>query len=393
MKIMALIECAGAGVGHHVADLAESLSDAGEAVHVIYNSDRTDAMFRRRLVSAAPRLAGLVGMRMHHSPHPHDALLAAELRLYALRNGPFEIIHCHSTKAGFIGRLGLAGAGGAIVYTPHAPLTMSPSLSRWARAAVRALEVGLSRHTDAIIAVSEHEARHLEHLGICRNKIFVVPNGVRAMEDRERLRLAARARLGVSAGRVVVGCVGRLEKQKRVDLVLRSVSTLPAEVRSEVQVAVVGGGSLAAELKSLASNLGIAERVVWVGEVEDATALMAGFDIFVLASDYEAMPYTLLEALTAGVPVVATRVGGVETAITDGRNGFTVERDDASQLCRCLGFLIGRGDLRSRMSRESLVVSRQFSVERMVERTLAVYTHVLSQTGAVQHAPALTPQR
>jgi glycosyltransferase involved in cell wall biosynthesis len=389
MTVLLLIECAGAGAGRHVADLAESLTNYGHAAHLIYNSESTDSMFRQRVSALRRKVAGLVGIPMRHVPHPKDALLIARLREYIARNGPFDIIHCHSTKAGFIGRLGLRNAGSAIVYTPHAPLTMSPTLSWWAKPAVRALEVGLSRLTDAIIAVSDYEADHLASLGIAPQKIFVVANGVRAVESAEQLRAAARARLGITKGRTAIGCVGRLEKQKRVDLVLRAVSGLPADLRSTVELAVVGGGSLENELKSLASGLGIADRVVWVGEVEEAASLMAAFDVFLLSSDYEAMPYTLLEALAAGIPVVATRIGGVDAVITDGRNGFVVERGDVSRMSHRLGFLIEQSDLRSRMSREALAVSRRFSVGRMTDQTLAVYSSVLSHTDAVQPVSVL----
>ncbi len=389
MRVLLLIESAGAGAGRHVVDLAESLSDRGISVHLIYNSERTDAMFRRRLVSARPRIAGLVGMPMRHSPHPQDTLLIARLRQYLAQHGPFDIAHCHSTKAGFIGRLGFRNTGSAIVYTPHAPLTMSPTLSRWVRPAVRVLEVALSRYTDAIIAVSRYEADHLASLGISQGKIFVVPNGVRAVESSERLRAAARARMGITRGQAVIGCVGRLEKQKRVDLVLRAISGLPTNLRLNVRLAIVGGGSLETELKSQAHDLGVADRVVWVGEVEEAVGLMAGFDIFLLSSDYEGMPYTLLEAQASGVPVVATRVGGVETVVTNGCNGFIVGAGDVSQMSHCLGFLLEQSAFRMRMSLEALAVSRRFSIERMTDETLFVYSRIFSSMVAVQPVSVL----
>ncbi len=386
MKVLLLIESAGAGVGRHVVDLAESLNDAGDVVHLVYNSRRTDSMFRRRLASARSALLSVAGFPMHHSPHPHDALLIGRLRAYVRRHGPFDIVHCHSTKAGFVGRLGLQGLGAVIVYTPHAPLTMIPTLARWAQTAIRGLEVGLSRCTDAIIAVSEYEANHLEGLGIRRDKIFVVPNGVSAMVRTEDLRVSARAGLGIGNSRILVGTVGRLERQKRVDLLLLAVSHLSIDARTTLQVAIVGGGSLERDLKALASELGISDLITWVGEVEDTSALMAAFDVFVLASDYEAMPYAVLEAMAAGLPVVATRVGGVETAITDGRSGFLVKRGDVEAISRCLGLLSGQGESRSRMSREALVASRHFSLERMAAQTLAVYSRVLSQMKSSQPA-------
>ncbi len=389
MNILLLIESAGAGAGRHVMDLAESLTAAGHSVHLIYNFERTDSMFRRRLANAPPSLRGIVGLPMHHSPHPHDIHLIARLRAYVRRHGPFDILHCHSTKAGFIGRLGFWGAVAPIVYTPHGPLTMCPSLAWGVRLALRGLEVGLSCRTWAIIAVSEQEADHLASLGISRRKLFVVPNGVGRAARSEKLRSAARSRMAIHGDQVVVGAVGRLERPKRVDLVLRAVSGLPCEVRPKIRVAVIGGGSLEPELRSLASSLDIAHLVTWVGEVEDAGSLMTGLDVCVLATDYEAMPYVLLEAAAAGVPLVATRVGGVENLVTDGLNGFLVERGDVSRMASCIASLVEQSDLRKRMADEALHSVSRFSLENMAARTFDVYSHVLSRTNTAQAAVVL----
>jgi glycosyltransferase involved in cell wall biosynthesis len=139
------------------------------------------------------------------------------------------------------------------------------------------------------------------------------------------------------------------------------------------ELAVVGGGSLQADLLRLASQLGVAERVTWTGEVQDAEAMMPGFDVFALTSDYEAMLYALLEAQSAGLPVVATRVGGVETVIAHGRNGLIAEPQDVSSLAALMSTLIEHEETRKRMSEEALVVAERFSIDLMVERTLDGY--------------------
>lgn len=389
MKILFLLESAGAGVGRHVADLAESLTTRGHQVHLVYNSGRTDAMFRRRLEDAQHHLAGVAGIPMRRVPHLHDTVLIAALRAYARRNGPFDIIHCHSTKAGFAGRLGLRRSGTVLVYTPHAPLTMRPDLSWAARAATRALEMVLSRRTEAIIAVSDDEADHLKALGVPAEKVFVVPNGVPAMKQEDTRRAKARQCLGLCDDHIVIGCVGRLEKQKRIDLLLHAAAQLPVDLRSAVQLVIVGGGSLDQSLKALAATIGIDGQVIWAGELERPDELMPAFDVFAMASDYEGMPYALLEAASAGLPTVATRVGGVESIVTDGQNGFIVDRGDISGLSRRLGVLIQHPELRIRMSAEARSVAPRFSIDRMTEGTLSVYSQVFSQATAGDPAAAL----
>ncbi|MBS1873603.1 MAG: glycosyltransferase family 4 protein [Acidobacteria bacterium] len=380
MRILLLVESAGAGVGRHVIDLAEALSRVGHQTHVIYNSARTDAMFRARLEALDGHLEGSMGVAMHHWPHPSDIFVTTAIRRYTKKHGPFDVLHCHSTKAGFLGRLGVPRSAGTTVYTPHAPLTMSPHISRLAHLSVKTLELLLIRRTSAIIAVSEHEADHLRAVGIPPSKIRVVPNAVPAYTGGGHLRHLGRHRLAIPTGDVAIGFVGRLEQQKRVDVLLHAVSTLPREVMQRTWLVVIGDGSLGRELRTLSVALGISSRTIWAGEVEHAEAYMPAFDVFALASDYEALPYVLLEALSVGLPIVATRVCADAGLVESDRNGLAVAPGDVAGMSRAICALITDPALRSRMAQESIIVSQRFSLDAMVRRTIDVYSKALSKT-------------
>ena len=386
MRIALLIESAGAGAGRHVLDLADTLSQLGHSIDLVYNSVRADPMFRARLEGLAPRLTGTLGLRLAHWPHPADAYAVARLRAYLRRRGPFDILHFHSTKAGFLGRIGLCRFAAATVYTPHAPLSMSPSISAAARFAVRALEVALSRRTSAVIAVCQQEADHLIELGIAPAKVSVVRNGVPALSRREGV--SSRMRLGIPDGDVAIGYVGRLEAQKRLDLLLHAVSKLPERVKDSVRLVIVGGGSLESKLRALSVALGLEGRVIWAGEVERAETYMPAFDIFALTSDYEALPYVLLEALASGLPIVTTRVGGATLAVKHDRNGFVLQPGDVSGLSGAIADLVMEPALRSRMAEASRVLSRQFSLDEMVRGTLKVYAKALGIVSLEQRRTA-----
>jgi glycosyltransferase involved in cell wall biosynthesis len=214
-------------------------------------------------------------------------------------------------------------------------------------------------------------------LGIPAEKVFIVQNGTRALTGWDNLRNSFRNRLGISETDVVIGYVGRLERPKRVDLLLRAVAELPEGLRSKARVVVIGGGSLRERFRATSVALGVDRHVTWTGEVARAESYMPAFDFFTLISDYEALPYALLEALSSGLPIVTTRVGGTSVAVKHNHNGFLLESRDISGLSRAIGDLVTNSALRSRMGLASKALSYRFSLDEMVRQTLDVYSKAL----------------
>jgi glycosyltransferase involved in cell wall biosynthesis len=381
MNILLLTEAAAAGVGRHALDLAGGLADSGCTVHLVYNPLHTDSMFRLRLTE----LEGKPGLRVHafpmrHMPHPADVAAVAALRRYARVNGPFDVVHCHSTKAGLLGRIAFAASDCALVYTPHAPLTMKPDIPPAARACARLLEAALAVPTRRIIAVSEDEEAHLVQLGIPSSKITVVPNGVVRVpaEALRAARFAQRAALGLDPQTVCIGFVGRIERQKRVDVLVDAFASLLRNHPVATRLLIAGDGSQRAALEArVRETPDLAAHVRFLGEVECGAAWMPAFDVFALSSDYEGMPYVLVEALAAGLPLVSTRTGGVSTLITNGWNGFTTPTGDVETFAAALGNVVLQPDLRERMGRNSRVRSGIFTTHEMVARTLSTYEQAL----------------
>lgn len=163
------------------------------------------------------------------------------------------------------------------------------------------------RHFDAVVAVSQPIARKLLTVGVRPERVHVIPNatddGV-APASREH----ARRTLGLGPKDFVIGWVGRLSPEKGPDVFVAALAEL---VHSDVRACVVGDGPERHRLEAQAKSLDVADRIRWVGSVPNAGRLFSAFDVFVLSSRTEGTPIVLIEALTAGVPIVATRVGGV----------------------------------------------------------------------------------
>jgi glycosyltransferase involved in cell wall biosynthesis len=166
------------------------------------------------------------------------------------------------------------------------------------------------QRADAVIAVSRPLVQRLLRAGVSRTRIHYVPNGF-SPPDNLLARATARQQLGVHPDALVAGWVGRLSPEKGADVMLNAL----AECEPRWCLSMIGDGPERARLREQAENLGIGNRVTWHGAVADAGSLLAAFDAFVLSSRTEGTPIALFEAMHAGVPVVATRVGGVPEVV------------------------------------------------------------------------------
>jgi len=367
LRVLEIVESSGGGTGRHVLDLAEGLARRGCDVHVLYSPRRADRLFLDRVT----RLSGVRAAQapMRTGLHPSDFLAARAIRRYLRDNGPFDVIHGHSSKGGALARLAGFGSGAAIFYTLHGLIMMDPGLARWKRTFYLAIERALSLGTAAIITVSPEESRAAVQLGLGQSRVITIPNGIGFVHCTRRSD--ARRALGVEDDELLVGFVGRLVSQKAPHVLLHAFAEVAREL-PHARLVMVGDGPLRADLEKLAVELGLGAMVLWLGE-RDAREVLGALDVFALASRKEGLPYVVLEAMAVGLPVVATASSGVESLIEQGVNGSIVATDDAAAFARAL-LEIGRDDAcRRAMGEASLRLVQNFSIESMIERTLETY--------------------
>jgi glycosyltransferase involved in cell wall biosynthesis len=152
---------------------------------------------------------------------------------------------------------------------------------------------------------------------------------------------------------------------------------------------MVGGGPLEPTLRAQVAAAGVADRFTFVSGAIGPKVICA-FDIFALPSAYEGMPYVLLEAAAAGLPTLATAVGGSRSVISHGRNGFVVSNWDAQEFATQLSYMIQNAQLRSEMGRESRKIGKRFTVERMVRETIDVYRTAIERRAPSRAAHGVT---
>jgi len=289
-------------------------------------------------------------------------------RLIAKHN--VDVLHSHGYKTDLYALAAAMRNRVALVATSHNWPSKLLSMRIYA-----ALDRLALRMFDKVIVVSDTVARILRNSGVAMEKVAMIPNGV----DLARFRTAI-PKLRIENGlpkNPVVGFVGRLVPEKGGALLMRAAQHVLSK-HPNVTFVLVGEGPAAAEWKTLASELGISKNVIFAGARDDIPQVYASFDMVVLPSLVEAMPMCLLEAMAAGRPVIATRVGAVPRLILDSQTGLLLQPGVTSALAMAIIRLLESPDLACRLGENGRArVAQHFSAEVMAKRYIAMYDQVL----------------
>ena len=244
---------------------------------------------------------------------------------------------------------------------------------------------------DRVIAVSEAvRDRIRRRTGAAPSKVVAIPNGVDTELFLPGDGAAARQRLGLSAANRVIGAVGRLDPVKDHATLFRAFAEL-APARPDLRLVLVGDGPHSGDLRVLARELDLADRILMAGARDDLPDLLRAFDVFALPSRTEGLSNTLLEALASGIPAVATRVGG-NPEVLDGVGGALVPPADPAALAEAVAALLDDPAARARAGREGRErVVRRFSLPAMTDAYDRLYRELLGRTLSKTNAEKSRP--
>ena len=295
-------------------------------------------------------------------------LSSGAMGLVALRRvlGRFDIVHSHAARAhGAVAaaRLGLRTRPLHVVSRRVDFDVAKSPLSRWK----------YLRGADAYIAISEGVRRVLLDGGVPAGRVRVVMSGIDLKKfDGLSERGAVRAELGLDDGTIAVGNVAALAPHKAHNDLLRAAERVLAH-RSDVRFFVVGEGALRADLEALAQSLGIAARVTFTGFRTDALDLLRAFDVFAMSSYLEGLGTSIMDAQVLGVPVVATRTGGIPELVEDGVTGLLVPPRNPEAFAAALLRILEDERLRQACAERARIRSSRYDYRTMVDKTLDVY--------------------
>jgi len=282
-----------------------------------------------------------------------------------------QVVHTHGYLADVLLRSVIQGSGRPAVATAHGFTGGGPKnrLFEW-------LDRRALRRFDATIAVSRALADRLAAAGVPRERLYLIPN---AWAEGEPLasRQEARVALGLEADGVVVGWVGRLGWEKGADV---AVGALAQPALESARLAVAGSGRELVRLQELASRLGVAARVHWLGPVPSIARWFRAFDVFCLSSRAEGTPMVLFEAMAAGVPIVATRVGGVPDVLSEQEAILVPSEDPVALALGIKSVLDDPGVAATRAARALNRLHQEFSIAPWLERHETLYHSLVTRT-------------
>lgn len=345
----------------HVRDLSKALQSRGVKVTVAAGSV---GALQSELDAAGIRHIYVPGLQRTINPFS-DLAAIISLRRHIRRLAP-DLISCHTAKAGLVGRVAAVLEGVPSVFTAHG-WQFAEGIPAWQKVIVLALEFVLARLTRRLITVSGYDrSLALKYRLATPSKVVLVHNGMPWLDASPREPGVA------DAIRLVM--VARFQEQKDHGTLLRSLEPLDDLPWT---LELIGDGPDKAHWESWVSKRGWSHRVRFSGQVLDVPARIQAADVFVLASLWEGFPRSILEAMRAGLPVIASDVGGVREAVT-AETGIVVPPRDVSALQGALGELIADASRRRALGAAGrLRYEQEFTFDAMLSKTLSVWSAAL----------------
>lgn len=364
------------GAGVHLLDLAAGVKFKGHDIVVAagIKKDENSGVFFDRANDL-----GIKYLKIHNLVREisllKDFLCFFELRKLMKDLRP-DIVHVHSSKAGIIGRLVASSLSIPVIFTVHG-WAFTEGVSFRKRQLYIWLERNVSCFSSKTITVSEYDRNlALAHKVGNASSLITVHNGVPDMPDMPDMPDIDVCKGSFSPEKLVkLIMVARFEKPKNQQALLNSLASLN---NNRWHLELVGDGPELEGCRQLACQLNIINKVSFSGACSDVAKRLAKADIFILISNWEGLPLTILEAMRAGKPVIASDVGGVSESVEHNVSGYLIPRDSSIGLCEALIALIESGDLRAKMG----IQARQkyedgFTFRTMLDRTLNIYNEVL----------------
>jgi len=289
-----------------------------------------------------------------------------------------QIVHTHLFEAGLLGRVAAKIVGVPVI------ITTEHNMGLWKKRHHVLLERLVNRFTNKMIAVSEDiRQRRIHNEGIPPEKIVTIPNAVDIERfNRINSREQTRNDLNIDTSFYVIGTIARLDPDKRIDHLLEAASII-CKIFPQARFLIIGDGLLRNKLEDQALNLELLPKYVkFLGSRQDIPELLTALDIFVLSSEREGLPVSLLEAMAASKPIVATAVGGIPEVIHNGVNGLMVPPCEPKYLADAIISLIENNTLRESVTSNGFrSVKTKYSLDVVSQQIFTLYDSLLKKKG------------
>lgn len=374
----------GAGI---IFALAETAMEMGWGVDFLTTDPVCQAQGRARGL----RIVDLDAIRRQINPL-RDLRGLVSLYHYFKRS-QYGLVHTHTSKAGFLGRIAARMAGvPAIVHTAHA-FSFHEESSFAERNAYVLLEKIAARFCDRIVTVSEYHRDWGMRLGIAPpSRMLAIPNGLRRERVEASLPTAAiRAQWNLAPEEIAILVAGRLADGKGLEYLIEAVLRLQHRDIRRFRVLLAGEGPLRAALERRVHELRLADRIQFLGFCTEIGSLLNACDLVVMPSLHEGCSISLLEAMAAGKPIIASAIGSNLEVTSDGQGAFLVPPKNAAALAETIERLIENPSQAVEKARAARAIyESRYTIERMTNAYRSLYERLT--VGARSTAPALAKE-
>jgi len=382
INVLDVRSCRGGGGGPEKTILFSALETDREHfnMHIAYLKSKDDPEFD--LHERAQKL----GVESFHAIDEIFKFDIGAMRrlLKLLREKQIDVYHGHCYKSDLYGLILSRFHKMKLVTTAHGPLASFKffwASKNWrVRYLYDQIDLRLLKHYDLVLMVSDTMRDIISRYGVDPQRMMWIRNAIDSKYFRRSGApdAAFRAELGIPPGAPVVGAVGRLNGEKDYPNMLRAAQIL-LEQRPDLYFVIAGKGELEPELKALATELGVAQRVIFMGHFHDVRKVFELMDLYVLSSTREGLPNTVLEAMAMEVPIVSTDVDGVKEAVTDQREAFLVPAQDSAKLAEGIARMLDDRQLRERLARDARAkVEAEFSFAHRTRKIETLYKKLMA---------------
>ncbi|WHX89895.1 glycosyltransferase family 4 protein [Peribacillus simplex] len=367
-KIVYICESLGGGVRKHLIDLLYNINLNKYDVHFIYGTDdRVDEVFLKEKINF--QKSGIVFYQIKDLQRGIDikkdfkAIISLVLLLKKIKP---DLIHCHSSKAGAIGRLSAFLIGiNNVYYTPHGYFFLNENMNKTKRYIFVWIEKILACLSRRNIHVSYgEEKKALDYHVLKKEKSTVIYNGINQISLSSNLE---------DMDKIIIGTIARVDHQKN-PMKFVDIAEQMCLQNDNIEFWYIGDGEYYESVDKYIKSKFLEEKIKLLGFKSNATEYLSSFDIFLSTSYYEGMPYTLIESMSAGIPVVASNVTGNNEIVINGFNGFTFELDNINEAIEKMERIIKDNNLRKEISRNSIkTFQEKYSLDKMLSNYEEVY--------------------
>lgn len=376
-KILYICEAIGGGVRKHILDVLTHSDNSKYSISLIYSKTGIDEVFGDNLNTLRDK-----GIKLHAIENffNHISLIDDIKALYKIvkiiNEVQPDIVHCHSSKAGALGRVAAKMCRiRSIIYTPHAYSFQNYTLSKSKRRLYILIERLLGKITNVTINVSEGERQNaIENNIVGENNSIVIYNGINYIEQS----------VDNLSDTIKIGTTMRMEVQKD-PLTFIEIAKIVVNKHPNVEFIFVGDGQLNNEIKECIEKYNLGKSVKLLGFQKDVIDIVGTFNIYLITSLYEGLPYSIIEAISLGKPIVATNVTGNNEVVKNGYNGLLFEPMNAQEGAEKIESLLNDFSLMNEYGLNSRKLYKEyFTIEQMLEALDIIYNNLKPDTKRIE---------